>query len=343
MNRRSPVREAGTISPTAGRRRTATTLVALLAVLTGAVDVGSAASLVRVSQADPYASCSTEGETGRNYPSAEVEPQAAVNPRDPRNIVAVWQQDRWSNGGSRGIVAGVSFDGGASFTEVPLPFSRCVEGGADFPRASDPWVSFGPDGTAYAVALSVSYDTDTPATAIVAATSTDGGRSWHNLRVIQQDASPHLFNDKETVTADALTPGTAYVVWDRLEDPEEPFFTGPALFSKTIDGGRTWSDPKVIVQTGIAGQTVGSVIVTAKSGGSPLYNFFTLLVDSGPNKGLNVAFVKSTDGGETWSPPRIVTPLQSIAFTDHRTRLAGRTGDILISAAIDPDSGDLYV
>ena len=33
-------------------------------------------------------------------------------------MVGIWQQDRWSNGGSRGLVAGVTTTGGASWTIV---------------------------------------------------------------------------------------------------------------------------------------------------------------------------------------------------------------------------------
>jgi hypothetical protein len=40
---------------------------------------------------------------------AEVEPYVAVNPRSAASLIGVWQQDRWSNGGARGLLAGVSF------------------------------------------------------------------------------------------------------------------------------------------------------------------------------------------------------------------------------------------
>jgi hypothetical protein len=32
-------------------------------------------------------------------------------------MVAVWQQDRWSNGGSQGNLTGVTFNAGASWRE----------------------------------------------------------------------------------------------------------------------------------------------------------------------------------------------------------------------------------
>ena len=83
----------------------------------------------------------------------------AVNPIDPDNVVAFWQQDRWSDGGSRGNVAGVSFDGGATWDIVPVPgITDCT--GGPWERASDPWVSFGPGGTLHQ--MSLVFITDPP-------------------------------------------------------------------------------------------------------------------------------------------------------------------------------------
>ena len=83
-------------------------------------------ALVTVSSTDPYAGCSIPGNPGKNFPNAEVEPQVAVNPHTAANIIGVWQQDRWSNGGAQGLVAGFSPNGGATWGETTLPFSGCA-------------------------------------------------------------------------------------------------------------------------------------------------------------------------------------------------------------------------
>ena len=121
------------LSTVAARLRAPAAAGAVAALLIGS-GVASGSSLVVVSKSDPYAACPTPGQAARNYPRAEVEPNVAVNPTNSSNVVGVWQQDRWSDGGSRGLVAGVSFDGGATFEEVPLPFSRCAPGGLPFDR-----------------------------------------------------------------------------------------------------------------------------------------------------------------------------------------------------------------
>jgi len=107
------------------------TVAVFLIALVAAVPAGlvHASSLTLVSGPSPYASCSIAGQPGTNYLNAEVEPWVSINPTNPSNIIGVWQQDRWSNGGARGLVAGYSFNGDKSWKETPLPFSSCAPGG----------------------------------------------------------------------------------------------------------------------------------------------------------------------------------------------------------------------
>jgi hypothetical protein len=321
--------------------------IGLAALPAGATTV---TPLVLVSGPSPYASCSIGAGPGSvNYTNAEVEPYVAVNPAVTSNLIGVWQQDRWSDGGAHGLVAGFSFDGGATWGETTLPFSACA-GGLGYERASDPWVSIGPDGTAYAV--SISFNASNNNNAVAAATSSDGGNSWKNLSVLIADNAPNFqfFNDKESVTADPVHAGVAYVVWDRLElanaNPDAELhtaaFRGPAMFAKTTDGGQTWSSPRVIVKTPSRQQTIGNVIVVDPRDGT-LYDFFDLIKPPFNVTAFKVAFVKSTDGGSTWTKPRVIADLRTAFVSDPNTGQAIRTGDIIPEPAIDPASGQLYV
>jgi len=86
-----------------------------------------------------------------------VEPWIDVNPLNASNMIGVFQQDRWDDGGAHGLVAAVTHDGGASWTRSWAHFSLCSGGtaanGGDYDRASEPWVSFAPNGDAYQLAL----------------------------------------------------------------------------------------------------------------------------------------------------------------------------------------------
>jgi hypothetical protein len=57
------------------------------------------------SSASPFAACTVTGGPGTNYPNAEVEPFVAVNPTNAANVIVVFQENRFSNGGAHGLMA----------------------------------------------------------------------------------------------------------------------------------------------------------------------------------------------------------------------------------------------
>src|ERR671934_1281967 len=70
----------------------------------------------------PFAACTADNVALQEsvlksvlFPNAEPEPRADVNPTNSSNIVGPYQQDRWSDGGARGLVASWSKDGGATW------------------------------------------------------------------------------------------------------------------------------------------------------------------------------------------------------------------------------------
>lgn len=326
-----------------------------------------------VSVVDPFANCVGIGAGpqfgAENYPNTEPEVWEAKNLANQDNFVGTFQQDRWNDGGAKGLVAGWSFNDGLHWGVTPLPFSLCAApyyGGAVLPteRASDPANDFGPDGRAYAV--SISFDENTFKNGVGAATSTDGGVTWQNQKFIDfnADVGPLTsFDDKEWVTADPQVAGSAYAVWDQLRffvsascprqatADDRPLrrsgsgdpvvcFTGPAMFSKTTDGGVTWSPPAPIVSTPAAEQTIANQIVVDPRTGR-LYDFYEYILASGA---LQIRMVFSDDKGTTWSSPQIVVPDHNpVGIHDPQTGAPARTGDIIPVPAIDRNTGQLYV
>ncbi|MGW6687266.1 sialidase family protein [Streptomyces sp. NPDC054961] len=330
------------------------TAALLLVTVTGATPAAAdrnpdGTPLVKVSQGDPYAKCTIGARSAESvvYPGSEVEPYLSVDPRDPKRVVTVFQQDRWNDGGARGLAAGWTTDG-HTFHRSTLPFSLCAPGGADYERASDPWVSTGPDGTVYAGGEGVDF-TKSTRSALLAVTSRDGGRTWQNLTTTHVDEQP-FFNDKPSLTADPIRKGTAYQVWDRLDnDPPGPSsLDGPGYISVTRDGGRTWSEARRFVDTSAVAntQTIGHLIVADRNTGT-LYDFFdtiTLADDLTTVLEAHYAMVTSTDAGETWSAPVTVARDTSVPAVDPNdpTKLL-RTGATLPSPAVDPKTGTLYM
>src|SRR5439155_12608961 len=92
-------------------------------------------SVVAASGADLFASCpSSVGEDpgasppSAVYPGTSVEPYVASDPSTPANLIGVYQQDRWTDGGSKGLLAVHSADGGATWSGPnTAEFSMCSD------------------------------------------------------------------------------------------------------------------------------------------------------------------------------------------------------------------------
>ena len=376
------------------RLLSAVALASTIILATATSALGAGAAPVRVSHGDPFPGCRLGGNAfgAVNYRSAEVEPWIADNPASVNNLIGTWQQDRWSDGGAKGQVASWTFDGGRTWGQTPQPFTRCAQPFYEtkvlqYERTSDPWVSIGPDGTAYAISLP--FDGDFIRNGMGVAVSHDGGRTWvHQQDIDPLIARPDTFNptdDKESVTADPVHPGWAYAVWDQLQDVFPPNcpaaaraavrlghdtprhkpgraapsgaaaltpcgVTVPTFFSRTRDGGKTWSRPVPIVDTGFNEATIGNAIVVNRQTGT-LYDFFNFNNAAGEN---NIEMVVSTNRGDSWSKPiyvqrlfttaekRVATCACGVVFPGDETKPL-RTGDTIPAFAIDPNHGQLYV
>jgi hypothetical protein len=297
---------------------------------------------VLLSAASPYSANCSGVVAGTIYINAEVEPYIAVNPRDPMNIVAVWQQDRWSEGGASGVMSATTLDGGVAWTRTSVPFSRCGGGnagnGGDYQRATDPWVTFAPDGTAFQMALAATGASFTPgsASAMLVSRSTDGGRTWSNPSTLIRDGA-QFFNDKNTITADPNDARYVYAVWDRLDTGNR----GPSVFTRTTDGGLTWEGVRVIYDPGVNSQTIGNVIAVLPNG--IVVNLFTRLDTNASNQMVgSLHVVRSLDQGATWSGPFRIADLLSVGARDPENGTPIRDGAILPQIAAGP-AGELWV
>ena len=149
------------------------------------------------SDTTPYHDDSCDNETldGTLYRNAEIGPWLAADPTDANNLIAVWQQDRFSNGGSRGNAGAYSTDGGETWNGFTLPMlTKCT--GGPWARATDPWATYSPNGHAYAMSLvfgdsSLSGRPRREAeNAIVVQKSTDKGARWRDPITVILDAAP---------------------------------------------------------------------------------------------------------------------------------------------------------
>jgi hypothetical protein len=326
------------------------------------------------------------GPTSVNHLNAEVEPHVADDPTDADTLAGAWQQDRWNDGGAHGNVHAFSTDGGETWTESSPLFSRCAGGTAmsavqgttgaprpsDYQRATDPWVSYGPDGRLHAIALV--FDNSTPRNAVLAAFSDDDGATWSAPRELRFDnprALGNNFNDKETLTADPGDPDLVYATWQRIVSPSERAsgtafensvsFFSDAWFARSTDGGETWEPAHSIFHPGRFQQTIGNQVEVLPDADGTLINGFNRIQAVSNRRfqrGYNVEVLRSSDKGETWSGPIHVDRLlvdevedpEEAAPCPDPDDTGGcdvRTGDIIPDFAVDRSSnlatrGNLY-
>ena len=322
-----------------------------------------AGDLVQVSGASPFtAGCSLAGQTGTNYPNSEVEPYVEVNPANGDNLIGAWQQDRWSDGGSRGNVVGASLDNGASWQIVGQTKNSICSGGTasnggGYQRASDPWVTISPNGNAYLMSLSIDQDPTSAfgsnPDAMLVSKSTNGGLTWSDPITLIRDTNPNRLNDKNSMTADPNDSKYVYAIWDRLESPPSgntnpnagenaTAYRGPTLFTRTTNAGNSWEEPRIIFDPGTQQQTIGNQIVVRPQG--ELVNVFNLIQNTRKKatRGYNVSVIRSEDKGETWSKPIRFERMVNPGVSDPDDGDPVRTGDIIPDAAVDPNSGQLY-
>jgi hypothetical protein len=192
------------------------------------------------------------------------------------------------------------------------------------------------------------------------------------------DANPHVFNDKNSLTADPNDSDLVYAVWDRLVFPNErtkgeaflhaAAFKGPTYFSRTENGtdndGGDWTTKKIL-DLGQNDQTIANQIaVLPRTSGqteSTLINVFDWIHNDNKHdrQGEKISAMWSTDSGDTWSDPVVIDPISGAAprdrdpdgepcpetlghkFDPYICRL--RTGDGIPDIAVDANTGTAYV
>lgn len=174
------------------------------------------------------------------------EPTVAINPADPRNVVAGANDfrtccDSTGDQASTGW-AYVSKDAGATWTNVQVPgLTRETSGKGLFSRfdlAEDPALAFDANGRLYYA--HIVFGQDSAASGIAVSSSADGGLTWNEPRLVSYTDDRRVFNDKEWI---ATGPdGSVVVTWTRFRS------TGFGSRSTIVgavshDGGATWTKP----------------------------------------------------------------------------------------------------
>jgi len=239
------------------------------------------------------------------------ESSIAVNPLNRRQLIASAVDYR--SGQSAWVY--VSSDGGRSWQNILLGKPNI----SGFTAGNDPSVAWGPDGTAYVVYGG--FNRSTPPSGengVFLARSTDGGRSWQaHIPIILHTGTmtaDSAFEDKYYITVDhaGSSPyrGRLYVPWKRVIDRDS---STQIVVTWSDDRGMSWHPP-VRVSPVLPGTsldtTFGQSFPLAATGpNGEVY----VVWNSGTQRGIG--FARSTDGGRSWSEPRIVHTYQWMGET----------------------------
>jgi len=257
------------------------------------------------------------------------ETTVAVNPANPRNIVAGSNDYRIFNSReNRNDASGwayTSFDGGKTWKDVELPKLNFQSGAAAplsfMDSAGDPAITFGPFNTVYYATLvfsrAVVPANQQGASGIAVSVSHDGGLTFGDPTIVHTDGlnpdgtpTPStIFNDKEWVAADPRS-GTVYVTWTQFTfDANGNFIDSPVVVSVSHDFGRHFSGLRQVSPSS-TGFTGG--ITSFGSGSNPqVANDGTLFVAyetsicqtlacDQPTDHDGVVMATSRDGGRTF-------------------------------------------
>ena len=147
----------------------------------------------------------------------------------------------------------------------------------------------------------------TDSSVILFSKSSNGGQSWSAAKRISQLAGNCVDNSQ---TAEGAVPavgpnGELYVAWSLNEK---------IWFDRSLDGGNTWLNNDILVGTQPGGwdfaipgiyRANGMPITTCDTSGGPYHG--TLYINWGDQRNgsddTDIWLSKSTDGGNTWSPP----------------------------------------
>jgi hypothetical protein len=215
--------------------------------------------------------------------NARSESCIAVNPLNSTQIVACSKEFRNLSGFNNynfTLAAYYSSDGGITWSDSQALIPLKGWGGV-----TDPSLAWDNQGNVYLLALPVAFN---PVSSIGMSVykSTDGGKSWGTPKLIHQSAG----DDKQWIAGDPNN-GNLYAVWDDIS---------LLRFSRSLDQGATWQG------------------IQNEAGPSILYdNSYSPEVNLAPNGDVyiffsdddDIRFVKSTDGGNTFSDPTAANAL----------------------------------
>ncbi|MCI0415515.1 glycoside hydrolase [bacterium] len=247
--------------------------------------------------------------------TAQNEFSIAINRKDPLNLIIGANDYRLYNpvsnryDGSGGYFR--STDGGLTWTTGLLPglVQANTENPGPYQTAGDPAIASGPNNIFWY--SNIAFNRTDDANSVAVSRSTDGGETWKTTYVVQTSSieGEALFNDKPWIAAHPKKGKIAYVTWTEFRQA-----SSTVVYSRTSDGGRTWSSPRAITD-----QILNQGSVAHVDGKGKLHVVWI----NYDNATARLSYVVKTSGASQFGPTRIIASIdilpQNLSWGSFRT------------------------
>lgn len=260
-----------------------------------------------------------------NGNDAQSETWITINPKNPQNIVATANDNKYLGGyGGWRMNSWYTLDGGKTWTSSPTPPNLGVYINAPTSGSMtifDPGIAFDAEGRlvyTYGYTQILSSGTTDGDNGVFAVSSTNGGQTWDgwgkdypiSAIALSSNEPSAPFHDRYTLGCDNVSNtqyrNRFYITWQRFQ-------SNPGVsFSYSTDYGASWSSPSII--------GTGSTQAPMPAVGPDGEVYVSWISNIYPDEAQAIVR-KSTNGGQTWGN---TTLAQSVYSIGKRNSQSGR-------------------